>query len=176
MLFWEELPLDNMAGNMDIDIDINDTKLKEMLEKVKQTIGVKVGILGANGIKIVKTKDGKESKERLTEATLGAIHEYGSKKRNIPSRSFLRMPIQKEFRNKIVKNSKFKDALQRMTIEEINGHIGETSVAIVNEAFATGGFGEWAPLAEETIKRKGSDMILVDTGDLEHSITYEDLH
>lgn len=165
-----------MAEKIDIDIKINDQKLKEMLEKVKKQIGVKVGILGADGTKIVKTKDGKESEEKLTEATLGAIHEYGSERRNIPQRSFLRMPIEKKFRNKIVRNSKFKDAVQRMNIDEINGHIGETSVAIVHEAFGTGGFGEWVPLSPETIKRKGSDMILVDTGDLEHSITYEDLH
>ena len=165
-----------MADKIDIKIDMNNSKLKEMLEKVKQNIGVKVGILGANGTKIVKSKDGKENKEKLTEATLGAIHEYGSEKRNIPSRSFLRMPIEKKFRNTIVKNSKFKDAVQRMNIEEINGHIGETSVAIVHEAFGTGGFGNWARLSPQTRKQKGSDMILVDTGDLEHSITYEDLH
>ena len=165
-----------MADKIDIKIDMNNSKLKEMLQKVKENIGVKVGILGADGTKIVKSKDGKESSEKLTEATLGAIHEFGSEKRNIPSRSFLRMPIEKKFKNKIVRNSKLKDAVQRMNIEEINGHIGETSVAIVHEAFGTGGFGEWAPLSPETIMQKGSDMILVDTGDLEHSITYEDLH
>ena len=167
-----------MANNIDIKIDINNSKLKEMLEKVKENIGVKVGILGADGTKIVKSKDGKENEEKLTEATLGAIHEYGSEKRNIPSRSFLRMPIQKKFKSTIVKNSKFKDAVQRMNIEEINGHIGETSVAIVHEAFGTGGFGEWAPLSEETKRRKSGEksMILVDTGDLEHSITYEELN
>lgn len=173
-----------MAANIDIKIDMNNSKLKEMLEKVKENIGIKVGILGADGTKPVRSKnkkehsDGREKKEELNEATLGAIHEYGSEKRNIPSRSFIRMPIEKKFKTTIVKNSKFKDAVQRLNIKEINGSMGETAVSIILDAFETGGFGNWAPLSEETKRRKTGEQskILVDTGDLEHSITYEELN
>ena len=41
------------------------------------------------------------------------------------------------------------------------------------EAFATGGFGQWAPLSPSTIAAKGHDTILVDTGDLMASLTEE---
>jgi len=167
-----------MKDHVDVDIKIDDQKLQEILKKIKKEVGVKVGILGADGTKAVRGSDGKESdeKEKLTEATLGAIHEFGSEKRNIPARSFLHMPLQKKLKETLVKNSKFKSSVQRMNIDEINGHIGDTAVAIIHEAFETGGFGEWAQIKEETRKRKkGSDLILVDSGDLERSITYEGL-
>jgi len=39
------------------------------------------------------------------------------------------------------------------------------------DAFATNGFGEWAPLHPATIARKGSSRILVDTGSLMAALT-----
>lgn len=39
------------------------------------------------------------------------------------------------------------------------------------QAFATDGFGTWAPLSPATVTRKGSSRILVDTGGLLDSLT-----
>lgn len=39
------------------------------------------------------------------------------------------------------------------------------------DAFATAGFGEWAPLRPSTIARKGSSRILIDTGSLMAALT-----
>jgi len=50
--------------------------------------------------------------------------------------------------------------------------IGEASLAVIKDAFKTGGFGRWAKLRPYTIRRKGNDRILIDSGQLERSVTY----
>jgi hypothetical protein len=51
--------------------------------------------------------------------------------------------------------------------------IGALGVGLVQQAFATGGFGKWAPLKAATIKRKGGAAILIDSAQLRKSITYK---
>lgn len=105
----------------------------------------------------------------------------------IPPRSFLQMPLSRP--NELMKKLKSHTGLA----EDIADYIAETgdimSVAIllgtsaveqIQEAFNTGGFGEWAPNAPLTIEQKGSSMQLVGkgreneaSGHLRNSITYE---
>jgi len=49
--------------------------------------------------------------------------------------------------------------------------LGIVCEAAIQEAFATRGFGLWAPLSRMTISRKGHDMILRQTGQLARSIS-----
>lgn len=49
--------------------------------------------------------------------------------------------------------------------------IGKALQEREREAFESGGFGQWAPLAGSTISRKGHDRILYETGALMESLT-----
>ncbi|MGL5113572.1 MAG: hypothetical protein ACRC6O_13145, partial [Flavobacterium sp.] len=88
-----------------------------------------------------------------------------------PQRSFLRLPfflaradILKTIRASmaaIMKGENPNAALER---------IADKTKAVVLAAFATGGYGQWKPLSQVTVNRKGNDTILVDTGKLEKGI------
>jgi len=51
--------------------------------------------------------------------------------------------------------------------------VGIKAEAIIQEAFASGGFGTWADLEEQTIRRKGSSSKLIDKGELRKSVSSE---
>ena len=78
-----------------------------------------------------------------------------------------------KFKEELSRNKGFKQALSELDITKLNNEAGLTATVVINDAFESGGFGEWAPLKPETIRRKGSDKILIDTGDLRRSISYE---
>ena len=99
-------------------------------------------------------------------ASIGADHEFGVPENNLPMRSFLRAPLMTkvdvsgiDWADKVMRNPK--QAL------EVLGNIG---VETVDEAFASGGFGEWPDIQERTKKRKGFDSILIETADLRGSV------
>lgn len=103
---------------------------------------------------------------------VGIWHEYGTKK-NIPRRSFLRMPFieKKEDISKAIAISWKKIMKGESTALKEFGKIGIMGQNISKDAFATGGFGKWQALEPRTIKAKGSEEILIDTGKLVQSIT-----
>lgn len=165
-----------MTDSIKVDYKLDDKQLKNAIEELSAKVSIKVGILGANGSKPIEND--KDKLGNITMATLGAIHEFGSEKMNIPSRSFLNMPIETHFEGELIKNIGFQKAIQELNITKMNQEAGESAVAAITDAFGSGGFGEWAPLKEETIRRKTKngkrgDAILIDTGDLSRSITYE---
>lgn len=160
-----------MIGNIDIKFKLDDENLKKALAELGKNISVKIGILGADGSK--KIMNDKKKIGKITMATLGAIHEFGSPKVNIPARSFIQMPLERKFKEDLGKNVGFKNAVKELNIDKMNQEAGESAVETIQSAFASGGFGQWAPLKPETIRRKGSDGILIDTGDLRRSISYE---
>ncbi|MBD3283541.1 hypothetical protein GF396_04535 [Candidatus Pacearchaeota archaeon] len=107
-------------------------------------------------------------------AKIASIHELGYPEKNIPERSFLEMPLTKEKLEELkdfIKNE-FKD-IDEKDLKKAFERIGLKCQNIVTEAFATGGFGLWEPLKEETIKKKGNDTILVDTALLKNTISYD---
>jgi hypothetical protein len=101
--------------------------------------------------------------------SLGYEHEFGNMEDNLPQRSFLRMPLMAHMGEVL----KF-DWLRRIRMNgtksavKLLGVLGEETV---QEAFATGGFGQWAPLSPRTIKRKGSSRILIDSAQLRKAVT-----
>lgn len=127
----------------------------------------KVGILG----KHFSRADGK-----LTNAEIGAVHEFGTDK--VPQRSFLRYPIDEFMGEEIKKLDKIKKIGPDM-LEKLTYKIGAISKSIVQEGFTNNGFGTWEPtnkwahnvLMGADIKTAGN--ILVDTGQLRDSIDFE---
>lgn len=125
---------------------------------------VKVGIFGNKTARTGKSKT-------KTNAELGALHEFGSFSLGIPARSFLRWPL--FFRQRFI----IKEASAGATKLMFNGQwilvlkrLGIACERAVLQAFASRGFGSWAPNAPSTIARKGSDAPLIDTGQLRRAI------
>lgn len=182
------------AGSVTLD----DTFLKKLQADLKQNkrARVRVGILGDYA-----PRDG----GKINNAELGMIHEFGIstgyvnhksrdvwRKRktskaetlNIPARSWLRMPCfeklppeVKSAKNrvlwgKIILNKGIKAALELL---------GALALQKIQQAFATGGWGQWAALKPSTIRRKlakgrsstGAAAILIDKGELRQSVTAE---
>lgn len=125
----------------------------------------KIGVLG---------KDANRSGKGATNATIGAAQEYGVPSRNMPSRSFLRMPLTDEFKKKletsdIFSEDELKEVLKIGSLLPWMKKVAILGVATVKEAFATGGWGKWAPWSPGYTNQTGD--ILVDTRQLRDSIT-----
>jgi phage gpG-like protein len=109
----------------------------------------------------------------MSNADIGAVHEFGSKARNIPERSFLRMPTE----TKLPKELKRIGAtiITKTIIEkgasEFLREVGQIAEGQIDEAFTTSGYGQWAPNSKRTERRKGSARPLIDTGKLRAAIT-----
>lgn len=104
---------------------------------------------------------------------LGTIHEFGSITNNIPPRSFLRMPLLEKKKDlvNVLATRTVATMLENGNIKDIFKVLGVKAQAIIQDAFATGGFGKWKDINPATKKAKGSSAILIDTGELRRSIS-----
>ena len=147
-------------------------RLEENFRKLRLS-KIEVGIF-AN-----KNKAHKDSGSMLTE--IGFKNEFGFLVQEggaikeafwVAPRSFLRMPIQTGLHLLVAKMA---GSLTKVMWEgKINGWLKKLGIAAearIDDAFASEGFGTWAPNTAFTIKMKGSDMPLIDTGSLRRSIT-----
>lgn len=142
--------------------EFNDKNLMKMIKALKQVPQAKVGILGDKNAR---------SKDKLTNAQIGAKHEFGED--GMPIRSFLRFPISTYLQKYLDNSGAFnKDTLSEViklgTIKPWVQKIAITAESIVQEAFATGGFGQWKPSHMED---KKVHLTLVETQQLRNSIT-----
>lgn len=144
-------------------IETDFSGLENLLKKLKQNTYVDVGILGNKG--------GNRA-EGITIAGIGAVHEYGSLDGKIPKRSFIAMPlsVKKSYIQEMAEKS-FKRNFSSANMDQIFSDIGIAGETAIQEAFETGGFGMWKPLSPVTIDAKGSDSILIDTGELRKAQT-----
>ena len=108
------------------------------------------------------------------------VHEFGTdkagrgNKTKIPKRSFIVMPIEtKQSDIQTDVERKAERHLGNGDVKSIFKDIGVSCEAQIQKAFDTSGFGTWAPNADSTIERKGSDSPLIDDGTLRKSITSE---
>lgn len=134
--------------------------LKEM-----KTKHVAVGVLESEATKRVYGND-------VTVGQVAAIHEYGLG--HNPQRSFLKLP--QELKQKEISafiNKQMEKVFEGMSVAKGLGLIGQYNVNLIQDAFATGGFGKWDGLDPYTVQRKGSSGILIDTGILKNSNSYE---
>lgn len=139
------------------------------LENIRKAVGktyrARVGILGSSAAR--NTGDG------LTNAEIGVLQIFGSITRNIPPRDFLIMPIQVNKREIVqaLGSNSGRAAFAAGDYKKLFQILGIAAEGFVHKAFDTGGFGHWAPNAPSTIAAKGSDKPLIDTRQLERSIT-----
>ena len=158
---------------------MNLKKMDAFVRGLDKSYVVQVGIFGdknPRGVAIKKVKGKFRSKygsseQNLTNADIGAIHEFGSFARHIPARSFLRMPV----------NTKTKEIIQQASvgaaamiaagnIVKVMTRLGIAAENVIQQAFASRGFGTWKPDAKSTERRKGSSAPLIDTAQLRRSI------
>lgn len=135
------------------------------MEKLK-TMSVKVGVIGSGAGAYDNGK---------TVLDIAMIHEYGTDDLNIPMRSFLRTPffVNRDKMNKFI-NKQFNKVIEKgFPTESALELIGVKAQSVSQEAFSNNGYGFWAPLKPQTIKKKGSSKPLIDTGALRQSITYQ---
>lgn len=131
------------------------TKLNNFLNALSDKHVVKVGILADKTVR--------PTQDTVTNADLGAIHEFGSPSKNIPARSWLRMPL-------MVKSTYIiKTASKEMLSLLANGDmlsvlkdLGFACEQAIDWAFFSSGFGTWAKNKPGTIKAKGSSRPLID--------------
>jgi phage gpG-like protein len=145
-----------------VKLDLSGWKgLKKTLEGDYIT---RVGILGSEASK-------PHAKTKKTNAEIGAIHELGLVA-GIPQRSFLKMPLETKLFSKIeAEKENYYNALKSGKLKKWFQAVGMWAEEIIDQAFTSSGFGSWAKNSPVTIKRKGSAMPLIDTGQLRNSIT-----
>lgn len=137
------------------DID-NTAEIIAALEELTKT-SVRVGIFGKTGSEIVNR---------------AFIHEYGAPRRNIPERSFLRSSFDNN-------ENKYTEQLTDYINRAIDGEIKpSTAYMMIGQTAAQDTQKNIKsvippPLKPSTIKRKGSSLPLVDTGQMINAITYE---
>ena len=156
-----------MAKGVRVDI----SQMKALSEALGDNFEIRVGILGSNATR-------KNGKGGVTNAEIGFIQEFGSMKKKIPARSFLWMPLSLYLVDYLKKKKGFgekevKKATKDGTLLGLAKKIGIVAEEVIQEAFRTRGFGNWKANKPSTIKRKGSDSPLIDTGELRRSITSE---
>lgn len=158
------------------------TVTNRIIKELEKGYVIEVGIMGEQAAAVHKEEDEKGNlvmpKRPLTNAFLGAIHEYGSVERNIPARSFLRMPLESRFPLIIRANAKsLVEYLAQGRFKEWLIKLGLKAENIVNEAFNTSGWGMWPALKQSTVRRRkkgkkyNNPLPLLDTGQLSSSIS-----
>lgn len=138
-----------------VDIDKGWREIKSNIKNLKK-VNLKIGLFG----------DG-SPEENV--AYRGAVHEYGSKKANIPSRPFMSQAFDDNIgRNKSVIKKLLKAYIPpkiglRSFIRKITSlHEGQIKKSIVS--------GTFIPLKKGTVKKKGSSKPLIDTAVMLNSI------
>jgi hypothetical protein len=120
---------------------------------------------------LVGVPSGAKEADGTSLALVAAVNEFGSRSRNIPERSFLRTAIvegRRLFTRINVAN--MRSVLHGgMTAFRALDILGVAAVGKVKEKIATGRFVRNSP---ETIRRKGSSKPLIDTSQLQSSITH----
>jgi hypothetical protein len=134
-----------------IKTEVDLSGLENFLKTIREPYKTKVGVL-----------------DNTEEATIGATHEFGSVKKNIPQRSFIESPLKKHLFEKL-KQQKFD--LDNMRSNYVK--LGVLAIQAIQEAFESSNDGEWQPIKQETADRKGSNSTLIDTGHLRKSISYK---
>jgi hypothetical protein len=146
--------------------DLDLSKIKELKKKVGKA---------ANRKARVGVPDNEKEKDGASIAKIAFAHEFGSPKRGIPERSFLRGALnssknQHELAN--LNEANLKRVLDGdMTIDTALGQMGLMAASQVQK-YITNPEKPFKPLKPATIKRKKSTKPLIDTGNLRQSISW----
>ncbi len=165
-----------------VEIKIDTDRLEEIRSALMAKYVTRVGILGSKTQRhpTVTTRAGIRKAGRgyipQTNAEIGLLHEKGSLSLRIPRRSFLEMPLVLKSEGLMAIRNKLWSAFiagdrTRERLKDAYRNLGLLAERIIQAAFETRGFGHWAPDSPVTIRRKGSEMPLIDTGMLRRSIS-----
>lgn len=150
---------------MSRDVRDNDAQWRKAFANLKQLEKLEV----ASGI---LSKDGSEQHSPgITMVDLATVHEFGTK--NIPERSFIRTGYDTHENKIAIEAGKAIDA----ALLDTNWKAHLNRVGLLNrqgiiDQFKQSGDPKWTKNAPSTIKRKGSDKPLIDTGRLRQSIHF----
>lgn len=148
--------------------DLGMAAILKALKAPGREIHLKVGVVGPDATSPHDSESG------LTNAELAMIHEFGAPGAGIPERSFIRSTMdagRSEYLNVLMPKVLRAVLDRRISIYQAFELVGQRMSADVKKRI-TAGESIPPPLAEETVKRKGSSRSLVDTGRLVASITY----
>lgn len=142
-----------------------------------QTLRRQVGELGAGRAQVGLFADtaGRVSDPgRMSEnPSLGFEQEFGNPEHNLPERSFLRMPLMTQLGAQILAKGQSWIYLLRMRgAKRTLALLGALGEDVVQESFATAGFGQWPELKRETVRRKGSSRILIESAQMRKAVAY----
>ena len=166
--------------NLSMTVNINTTKLELLESALGRHFKTQVGILGNRNARatISRASTGKakvtdnETLSTATNAYIGFVHEFGSYTAKIPERSFLRVPLMLFLGTAINEASgKINKAIEMADVARAYAILGIAAEKVIQEGFASGGYGAWPKLKPMTIARKGSSAILIDSGQLRKAIT-----
>lgn len=147
-----------------VETKLQTKELDRLLRTLKApNATIRVGILGS--------KDSRSGKEN-SNASVGAAHELGTSK--MPKRSFLETPLRDNLSRYLKKSGLFTEDLLKKALADgkvlpLLKAVGVAAEAVVQDAFATGGFGKWAPWKGSYTSKTG--QILVNSQQLRTSIT-----
>lgn len=150
-----------------IDIDLGYNRIVRTFRKELDGVTLKVGVQGSDTT-VRRGKGGAIQNTNQPLAVVAAVHEFGLNK--MPQRSFLRSAYDenKATINQMIDNVA-NGAITGMSVGTALNQLGNAVQGMVQKKIVNGPF---TPNAPATIKRKGSDRPLIDTGHLRQSIRY----
>ncbi len=136
--------------------------MDKLLKVLKNKVTIRVGILGSS-----------KSRKEGSNAAIGAKHEFGLD--GMPVRSFLRMPLTMQLSKNLEKSGAFDEDVIKQVMKDGSTIPWAQKVAVIAEntvqdAFDTGGFGQWKP---SNMTHKKNHQTLVETAQLRESIISE---
>lgn len=160
-------------ARIDLKLEALDKLIKACKERPPT---IRIGILGGSDSREtqVQQKDGSFKTDVSSNATIGAAHEFGTSR--LPMRSFLRMPLMDKLGKELDKQSEafgkqaLKDVIASGKWTLLFNRIAKLGVAVILDAFASNGFGKWAPWKTKGYSNNTGN-ILVDSQQLRNSIT-----
>ena len=130
-------------------VEMNLDGLKSMLKELSTRPVLSVGVFAGKG------DDRTTGGENVDNAALAMIHEYGSPVSNIPPRSFIRQPLADHAKEIMAPFAgKCDDFVKANGLAKLLTLVGKKCEFIIDGAFATDGYGKWAPLKGSTIMAK----------------------
>lgn len=147
------------------DVVVNTKALDSLLLALQDS-----KVTGRLGVLAGKTQ---RQSDQVTNATIGAAHEYGTSK--LPMRSFLRMPLAEMLPKKVQSAGLLDEEvilqviLRQSTLPWLKLVMVQAEACVL-EAFDTGGFGKWP---ESDMTNKKNHQTLVETQQLRNSITWD---
>lgn len=155
----------------------NDTIELKGLDQLVKALKIKVPSIQIGILGNTSRTPTHGAKNAPSNAVIAAVHEFGAPSRNIPPRSFLRVPLSENL-NKEMESSgmfdkdKMAEVIQAGDIMPWLKTLAIVAEGVVDDAFETSGNGQW-PAWKNPSYTNGGGLLLVDSGQLRQAITSE---